>query len=83
MPRIPRDVSGRELCKLLKALGYVVTRQTGSHIRLTQSALPAPHNITIPDHNPIRIGTLNNILNDISTHLQISKDQLVSSLFDK
>jgi predicted RNA binding protein YcfA (HicA-like mRNA interferase family) len=82
MPKIPRDVSGRELCKLLKPFGYVVTRQTGSHIRLTRDIPPSPHNITIPAHNPIRIGTLNNILNDISQHLQIPKDQLASSLFE-
>ena len=33
--KIPRDVGGEELAKLLKNYGYQVTRQTGSHIRLT------------------------------------------------
>jgi predicted RNA binding protein YcfA (HicA-like mRNA interferase family) len=33
--RIPRDISGQDLIKYLKSLGYIVTRQTGSHIRLT------------------------------------------------
>ncbi len=82
MSKIPRDVSGRELCKRLKPFGYAVTRQTGSHVRLTRDIPSSSHNITIPDHNPIRVGTLNSILNDISLHLQIPKDQLVSSLFD-
>ena len=33
--RIPRNISGLELAKLLKPLGYKVTRQVGSHMRLT------------------------------------------------
>lgn len=33
--RIPRDLSGQELTGLLKRYGYQITRQTGSHLRLT------------------------------------------------
>ena len=33
--RLPRDVSGSRLAAALAVLGYTVTRQTGSHIRLT------------------------------------------------
>jgi predicted RNA binding protein YcfA (HicA-like mRNA interferase family) len=33
--KLPRDVSVDELAKALKVLGYNVTRQTGSHFRLT------------------------------------------------
>ena len=33
--RLPRDVSGDDLAKALGHLGYRVTRQTGSHLRLT------------------------------------------------
>ncbi|MBX9772162.1 MAG: type II toxin-antitoxin system HicA family toxin [Candidatus Obscuribacterales bacterium] len=33
--RLPRDVSSKDLVAALKAFGYEVTRQTGSHIRLT------------------------------------------------
>jgi len=35
MAKLPRDVSGVELAKLLGRYGYEITRQTGSHIRLT------------------------------------------------
>jgi predicted RNA binding protein YcfA (HicA-like mRNA interferase family) len=31
MPKMPRDISGRELANLLKRFGYETTRQTGSH----------------------------------------------------
>jgi predicted RNA binding protein YcfA (HicA-like mRNA interferase family) len=33
--RLPRDLSGGELIKALTLLGYKVTRQAGSYIRLT------------------------------------------------
>ena len=34
-PQIPRDLSGQDLVRLLAPFGYMVTRQTGSHVRLT------------------------------------------------
>jgi predicted RNA binding protein YcfA (HicA-like mRNA interferase family) len=49
--KLPRDLTGNELAKALAALGYQVTRQTGSHIRLT-TLRNAEHHITIPAHNP-------------------------------
>ena len=33
--KLPLNLSGSDLVKRLKALGYEVTRQTGSHMRLT------------------------------------------------
>ncbi|MDJ0658694.1 MAG: type II toxin-antitoxin system HicA family toxin [Crocosphaera sp.] len=33
--KLPRDLSSDDLIKALSKLGYGVTRQTGSHIRLT------------------------------------------------
>jgi len=33
--KLPRDVSGAQLVKALRALGYGVDRQKGSHIRVT------------------------------------------------
>ena len=46
--RIPRDVSGDELAKLLKRYGYEVTRQVGSHMRLTTERKV---NIILLSHN--------------------------------
>lgn len=81
MPKIPRDLSGRELCKLLEHYGYVITRQTGSHIRLTSTFMHGEHSITIPDHDPIKIGTLNKILFDVSVYLKTDKSDLADGLF--
>lgn len=47
--RLPRDMSGAELAKRLTVLGYAVTRQTGSHMRLTTTR-NGEHHITIPAH---------------------------------
>jgi len=78
--RIPRNVDGKTLIKKLKPLGYQVTRQVGSHIRLTTET-NGVHKITIPNHNPIKVGTLSAILNQISIHHKITKDELLQKLF--
>ena len=49
--------SGVELAKALSKIGYRITRQTGSHIRLTLDASPQ-HHVTIPAHDPLKLGTL-------------------------
>jgi len=79
--RIPRDVSAEELVKSLNKLGYQKTRQVGSHIRLTIVKSQIQYHITIPNHNPIKIGTLNSILKVVSTHLSISKEDLLKKIF--
>jgi predicted RNA binding protein YcfA (HicA-like mRNA interferase family) len=80
--KIPRDVNAIDLIKKLKKFNYEVSRQTGSHIRLTRTSESTTHHITIPNHNPIKIGTLNNILKDISESLAITKEHLLKELFD-
>ncbi len=81
--RLPRDISGDDLVKALHRYGYRTTRQTGSHIRLTLSAENKEFHITIPKHDPLRIGTLNNILKDLSIQHEIEKDDLIRQLFAK
>ena len=78
--KLPREISGKELAKLLKKYGYEITRQTGSHIRLT-SAKKGEHHITIPAHKHLKIGTLSCILNDIADHFKTDKGDLIKELF--
>ena len=78
--RIPRDISGIELAKKLEKYGYLITRQTGSHMRLTTSK-NGEHHITIPHHKELRLGTLSAILTDVADHLSINRDVLVEELF--
>lgn len=78
--RIPRDLSGQDLVKILKPLGYSITRQAGSHIRLT-TEVNGQHHITIPNHDPLKIGTLSAILSDVATHFGKTKEELLQELF--
>ncbi|MGC8780744.1 MAG: type II toxin-antitoxin system HicA family toxin [Anaerolineae bacterium] len=79
--RLPRDMSAQALIALLERYGYRVTRQTGSHIRLT-TMRGGEHHVTIPNHDPLRIGTLNAVLRDVAEHLGVTRDQLLSSARD-
>lgn len=79
-PRLPRDLDGVELARALGALGYEVTRQTGSHIRLTTEQ-GGQHHVTIPAHTPLRVGTLAAILADIAQHHGAGRDELLERLF--
>ena len=80
--KLPRDISGNQLIKNLKPLGYTVTRQTGSHIRLSTEQ-NGQHHITIPQHDPLKIGTLSAILADIAAHFNLSKNELIEFLFSQ
>lgn len=79
--RLPRDLSGADLAKALGRVGYRATRQTGSHMRLTMVAAVGEHHITIPNHDPIKVGTLNGILRDVAAHAGVSREDLLARLF--
>ena len=78
--RIPRNISGNDLVKKLRPLGYSISRQVGSHIRLT-TIKGGEHHITITNHNPIRVGTLSAILGKIASHHNQTKSELLQQLF--
>lgn len=77
--KTPRDVSATDLIKALRVLGYVVTRQKGSHIRVTTER-DDQHHEAIPNHNPIKVGTLQGILKSIAAHHKITTDELLALL---
>ena len=79
--KIPRDVSGAEIVRKLKVFGYSPTRQTGSHIRVTTQEF-GEHHLTVPNHDPVRLGTLNNILSDVAAHFQMDRDKVLAKLFE-
>ena len=80
--KLPRDVSGAQLAKALASLGYRVTRQTGSHMRLTCDQ-PSQHHITIPNHDPLRLGTFAAILGEVAAHHGLARDQVIEKLFGR
>jgi predicted RNA binding protein YcfA (HicA-like mRNA interferase family) len=78
--RLPRDISGEDLARRLRSYGYEITRQTGSHIRLT-TQIRGEHHLTIPNHKDLRVGTLAAILADVADHIGMSKEEVIQSLF--
>ena len=60
--KLPTDISGQELVKLLLRVGFVVNRQRGSHIVLRRDSPYA--RAVVPDHKQVRHGTLRQILNE-------------------
>lgn len=78
--KLPRDLDAADLSRRLARYGYSVTRQTGSHLRLTTTQ-GGEHHVTIPAHGPLRVGTLNGILSDVAAHLKKPKEEFLKELF--
>jgi len=78
--KIPRDLSGAELVKILcKEFGYRRIHQVGSHVIL-QTDSPVHHRISVPEHSPLRIGTLNAILNSVAKAQGIDKREILEKI---
>lgn len=77
--KLPRDLDGPQLVKALDILGYQATRQSGSHIRVTTQRDGENHEV-IPNHNPIKTGTLSSILKHIAAHHKMTVDDLLKML---
>ena len=78
--KLLRNLSGAQLIKALEKLGYQPTRQTGSHVRLT-CQLPKEHHLTVPLHDPLRIGTLAAILANAAVQHGMTREALIAKLF--
>jgi predicted RNA binding protein YcfA (HicA-like mRNA interferase family) len=78
--KLPRDLSAAELEKALRrAYGYEFVRQLGSHRRLiTQTG--GEHHLTLPNHDPLRPGTLRAILGEVMVHHGLSLEQVLQQL---
>lgn len=81
--KLPRDLSGPQLAQALQRHGYEITRQTGSHLRLTSRIKGSEHHITIPSHDTLKVGTLSAILADVAGYLDIDRAALVQGLFSR
>lgn len=78
---LPRDLSGADQARALQRLGDTVTRQKGSHIRLTTTC-SGEHHLTAPLHNPLKVGTLSSVLREVEIHHGMARDDLLTTLFD-
>jgi len=79
LPEFP-VVSGSLLVKVLGSPGYTVLRQRGSHVQLSKNTPAGEHRITVPLHEEIAKGTLNDIVTKVSQWNCIAKDDLLDLL---
>jgi len=70
--KLPRDLSGDEVCRALKRLGFVFARQTGSHCHYIKDGLHP----CVPMHREIKPKTLQSILKQAN----ITVEQLLENL---
>ena len=77
--KTPRDLSGPELAKALRKLGYTVTRQNGSHLRVTTQQ-GGEHHEVVPNHSPVKLGTLKSILRSVAHHHRMGMAELMEAL---
>lgn len=77
--KLLRDLYGIESVRLLGKVGYALLRQTGSYsiVRTFENGQ------NTPAHKPLKVGTLNGILNDVAAHLGLEKQMLAERLFGK
>ena len=73
MPKLP-VVSGNDLIKIFKKVGFIIVSQKGSHIKMKNTDGKV---VTIPNHKIIKRGTLKKgILNPLG----ITVEQLIKLL---
>jgi len=71
MTKLPTDLSGKELVRILSKIGFVFQRQKGSHMVLRRESPFA--RVVVPNHRNLRPGTLRTILNEAG----ITVEQLI------
>ena len=78
--KLPRDVSGRRLvAALTRSWGYRQVNRVGSHIIL-ETDEPTHHRLSVPDHDFLRIGTLNGILRAVALVKRVSREDILALL---
>jgi predicted RNA binding protein YcfA (HicA-like mRNA interferase family) len=78
--KLPRDLNGRELVRVLcSRWGYRQVNQEGRHIIL-QTDTPRSHRLSVPDHKPLRTGTLNAILRAVAAAKGVAREDILARL---
>ena len=53
-----RNLSGKEVCEILKQHNFLEIRRRGSHILMQRKTSEGTVTVPIPNHQELRIGTL-------------------------
>ena len=79
MSKLP-VLSGKELCRILKKIGYKIDRQSGSHMIL-RNINPPHRRLTVPNHKEIAKGTLRKIIRESGLSVEVFRELLNLNLF--
>ena len=63
-------ISGLDVIKRLHKVGFIATRQKGSHVRLEKRTEEKTIKLTVPLHPKLKKGTLNRIIKDAELTLE-------------
>ncbi len=77
--KLPRDLSGSTLKHLCKNWDYRIVHQVGSHVIL-QTDIPTHQRLPVPEHDSLRVGTLNSILRLVANHKGVTKEEVLAGL---
>ena len=70
----PRVLSGRDVCRILMAHGFVEVRRRGSHVVVQKVEGASTITVPVPDHPELRTGALLSI---------IRQSEVVRSAFER
>ncbi|PIQ68739.1 MAG: hypothetical protein COV91_02570 [Candidatus Taylorbacteria bacterium CG11_big_fil_rev_8_21_14_0_20_46_11] len=68
MPRLPQISGKASIAKFLR-LGYSITRQKGSHVRLVAN-LPGKRHLSVPLHKVLKKGLIAQLIQDAGITVQ-------------
>lgn len=78
--KLPRDLNGRQLVQALcRDWRYRQVHQLGSHI-IIETDTPQHQRLSVPDHHPLRLGTLSAILRAVAAHKNVKREEVLASL---
>ncbi len=82
--RLPRDLSGDEVVRLLvRHFEYQIIRTRGSHVTVRRETSSDPsHSVTVPQHRNLKVGTLDAIVSDVAMDLGLPKAEVRDTLFN-
>ena len=71
MPKFP-GLSGADIVRALEKIGFVVARQSGSHIVMKREG----QGCVVPNHKEVKVGTVNGLLRQAGVSAQEFSDVL-------
>jgi predicted RNA binding protein YcfA (HicA-like mRNA interferase family) len=78
--KMPRDVSGQRLADhLCRHWDFERVGQVGSHIML-RTDTPERKKVVVPEHHPLRTGTLSAILRQVADHKGVTREDILRDL---